>query len=65
MIKFYTNRAGGSPSNRRPSCGWLNSRYLNRFKAIRVELKGEFIYYVTFRCNNAWRVTLILESELK
>jgi hypothetical protein len=65
MIKFYTNRAGGSPSNRRPSRGWLNFRYLNRFKAIHVELKWEFIYHVIFRCNNAQRVTLILESELK
>jgi hypothetical protein len=32
---------------------------------IRVELKGEFIYHVIFRRDNARRVTLILESELK
>lgn len=65
MIKFYTNGAGGSPSNERPSRCWLNFRYLNRLQAIRVELKWEFIYHVAFRCDNAQRVTLILESELK
>jgi hypothetical protein len=43
---FYTNRAGGSPSNGRTSCCWRNFRYLNRFKAIPVELRGEFIYHI-------------------
>jgi hypothetical protein len=44
MVKYYTNGGGGSPSNGWSSRGWLDFRYFNRFNAIQVELKGEFIY---------------------
>jgi hypothetical protein len=54
ITKFYTNDAGGSPSNGRSCPCRLNFLYLKCLQAIRVELKGDFIYDITpFYCDNS------------
>ncbi len=65
MTEFYTNRARGSSSNELLGRGRRKSPDLNRFPAIPVELKGEFIYDVASCCDNARQGTPILQSELK